>query len=255
MLKVLQQRKVLLESIIKECENRLKNACSGSLHVVTKRNIESFYQYKDGKSTYISRKNIDLAKKLAQKKYDTQTIAEAEAELKAINDLIEIIIARKDVLSEIPKQLRENIEVNEVSDKEYAIKWQKQQYPRKKVDESYPYFTNKGEHVRSKSECIIANLLEAKNVPYHYEKPISLDGEIVQYPDFTVLNKKTKCVYFWEHFGMMDNEGYCNEALAKITRFGKYGYFPGKNLILTFESSKCPLDTRVVEKSIKEFLQ
>ncbi len=54
---------------------------------------------------------------------------------------------------------------------------------------------------------------------------------------------------------MMEDSDYCKEALLKINKYNKFGYMPGKNLITTFESSNCPLNTRNIVRQINEYLK
>ena len=68
--------------------------------------------------------------------------------------------------------------------------------------------TAKGEYVSSKSEKIIADTLTKNNINYVYELPLRLKGYGTVKPDFTVLNKRTRQEYVWEHFGMMDGNVY-----------------------------------------------
>lgn len=46
-----------------------------------------------------------------------------------------------------------------------------------------------GIYVRSKSELLIATHLEYMDIPYRYEAPLFLEGNIV-YPDFTILRSR-----------------------------------------------------------------
>ena len=111
----------------------------------------------------------------------------------------------------------------------------------------------KGERVRSKSEKIIADALEREDIPYRYEYPVCLSGDLYIYPDFMVLNKRTRKEYFLEHFGMMDNPEYAEKMIRKIEEFEKNGIFPGEKLLMTFETRNRPLNTTVFEKIIQEF--
>jgi hypothetical protein len=54
--------------------------------------------------------------------------------------------------------------------------------------------TSRAETVRSKSEVIIANLLHAKDIDYHYEHPLELGG-VVKYPDFTIEDDDAGITY------------------------------------------------------------
>ena len=67
------------------------------------------------------------------------------------------------------------------------------------------FYTSKGERVRSKSEVIIADVLNREGVPYRYEYPIYIKGIGKIYPDFTVLNIGIRKEMIWDHFGMMDD--------------------------------------------------
>lgn len=67
--------------------------------------------------------------------------------------------------------------------------------------------TSRGEAVRSKSEVIIANLLHAKGIDYHYEHPLELGG-LFKYPDFTIEDDDTGITYYWEHCGLLHDPAY-----------------------------------------------
>ncbi len=120
-------------------------------------------------------------------------------------------------------------------------------------NESHPerlkYQTNRGELVRSKSEALISNCLYSHNLPYRYECALHL-GESVVYPDFTILSPITNTQVIWEHFGMMNDQGYLRAALSKLNSYFYFGYIPFQNLIITFESSDTPLDMKNIEFQI-----
>ena len=83
------------------------------------------------------------------------------------------------------------------------------------------YDTKRKERVRSKSELNIANMLDSYGVPYKYECPLKLkDGKVI-YPDFTVINVKSRKVIYWEHRGMMDDKNYANMAVSRIKQMRK----------------------------------
>ena len=116
-------------------------------------------------------------------------------------------------------------------------------------------YTAKGERVRSKSEVMIADLLNKETIPYRYEYPLYLKGFDLVYPDFTVLNVKKRKEIYWEHFGMMDDSEYVEKAMKKITVYAQNGIFPGINLIVTFETRKTPLNQKMAMLVIKEYLK
>lgn len=94
------------------------------------------------------------------------------------------------------------------------------------------YETIDGNHVRSKSEVIISNLLYHAGIDYAYEQKLfyGTEGRHIE-PDFTVsINGKT---WFWEHLGMMGKEDYNSNWAEKIKIYNEY--FPCQ-LIKTYET-------------------
>ena len=75
------------------------------------------------------------------------------------------------------------------------------------LEERLIHNTSRSEAVRSKSEDIIANLLHAKNVDYHYEHPLELGG-VTKYPDVTIEDDDAGVTYYWEHCGLLHDPSY-----------------------------------------------
>ena len=109
-----------------------------------------------------------------------------------------------------------------------------------------------GHFHRSKSEVIIANSLFLNHIPYRYECALHLD-DVVLYPDFTILHPKTLDVYYWEHFGMMDNHSYCDKTFQKLKLLGNHGIIPSINLITTYETQKHPIDSSKIQQIVREW--
>ncbi len=85
--------------------------------------------------------------------------------------------------------------------------------------------TSRGEAVRSKSEVIIANLLHAKGIEYHYEQPLELGG-VVKYPDFTIEDDDTGIAYYWEHCGLLHDPAYRRRWEEKQQWYRELGIVP-----------------------------
>ena len=86
-----------------------------------------------------------------------------------------------------------------------------------------------------------------------YEDTLALD-DIILYPDFTIRHPKTGEYFYWEHFGMMDNEDYYNAVLRKLDAFEMNQLLIGRDVLLLHESSSAPLNTRVLDCYIQEYL-
>jgi len=95
------------------------------------------------------------------------------------------------------------------------------------------YSTQKGDKVRSKSEVIIANMLEHNKIKYNYEKKLEYkNGHWIE-PDFTILLSDGNEIY-WEHLGMLGVQSYDNRWLEKQAIYEKY--FSNK-LVVTYEGA------------------
>ena len=112
-------------------------------------------------------------------------------------------------------------------------------------DQYLRYDTAHGERVRSKSEVIIANLLQERGIPYSYEKALFLD-RLPVYPDFTVRHPYTGQLWIWEHLGMIDNEKYRDAWEQKRERYRQAGITEETNLILTEEGYNGALDVKKI---------
>ncbi len=121
--------------------------------------------------------------------------------------------------------------------------------------EEAPYIkTNRGECVRSKSEKILADYFYIKGIPYQFEPMFKqLSGKIV-YPDFALLNLRKRKTYYWEHLGKVDEKDYASRNFEKLMDYEESGLIIGQNLIVTMETRERPLDIKLVEKKVHQFL-
>ena len=142
-----------------------------------------------------------------------------------------------------------------IPEDEFVSAWESVQYEGLGFaeDDSSDYYTDKNERVRSKSELLIANLLNKYGVPYRYEYPMRV-GYAVRYPDFYVLNKRTREEFVWEHLGMMDDSVYLMRNMNKLNEYLKAGYVIGDKLLLTMESRNVPLSISGVKALIEKKL-
>lgn len=248
-----------LEILIKNVEKSLEKAPKGTLKATVSNGVIQYFirHESTGEIQYLSVAKKGLAKALAQKEYDKNFFKLATKQRRQIKKVLENIPDTQlsnayDKLSSKKKML---VEPYIMPDDKYVEKWQAQEYKAKRLLDDEPFLiTDKGERVRSKSEKIIADKLYSMGIPYRYECPVKLKGLGTVYPDFTILNVRTRKEIYYEHLGMMDKEEYCQKAISKIEHYGKNGIYIGKNLIVTFETSKQPLNMMVVEQMLKEIL-
>lgn len=133
--------------------------------------------------------------------------------------------------------------------------WQNSPYERNtNHPEQLIHKTLSGNTVRSKSESLIDTSLFLNKLPYRYECALQL-GELHFFPDFTIFHPETRKIFYWEHFGMMDDASYSKNTYSKLQIYSSYGIIPSINLITTFETRKHPLTSESVEKVIHFFLK
>ena len=143
------------------------------------------------------------------------------------------------------------------ADEAFARRWLATEFEQQRTTEYHKFETLRKDMVRSKSEALIADRLYSEGIPYRYEQVLRLGkgfNQVVFFPDFTVLNKRTRKLYYWEHLGLLGDRGYCLDNLSKLDTYAQYGIIQGKNLILTYESEGKPLSMAYVKRIIKEFL-
>ena len=139
-----------------------------------------------------------------------------------------------------------------VSDEEYALQWRKAEYKKKKFEgEVCEIVTEQGERVRSKSEKIIADKLYRLGIPYRYECPLMLKENVKVHPDFTILKLPERKEVYLEHFGMMDDPKYAEQAIRKLALYERNGIYLGVNLFVTFEDSKKPISVRALSEILE----
>ena len=253
----IEQRIFYLKSIIKEKEAQTKNTPEGTIHISNSGRKAQYYLCKNEKRTYIKESDKGLVEKLCQKDYDQRVLKSAKQELKELEKLNKLYEGNscEAVYTKLHAERQKQVNPIWISDDEYVKKWQNLEYKGKSFLEETPeHYTDKGERVRSKSEIMIANAMNRHNIPYRYEQPLYLKGYGTIYPDFTALNVRSRKEIYWEHMGMMDNNEYVENALRKIDTYEKNDIFPGDRLILTHETAKHPLNARIIEKVIMQYL-
>ena len=267
---ILKEKKLELEELRANISKSPSLKTKGVLISKRQRNVTRLYCKADDKSQrYLGDKDRNEIIRLANKSYANKLGRAAELESSQIVRCIELLESKTDtagmdkadidlVYDNLPDYIRTSSNPNDLTDDGYAERWQKEKYYsrwKKSTDTSYE--TPRGEKVRSKSEWMIACMLDKAGIPYRYEEIVPLNGEVgvFMHPDFTVLNKRTRKVYYWEHFGAMNSNSYVEDNfMPKIREYYNFGFLPGDRLLITFESSGHPLDTTDIKRIIETYL-
>lgn len=111
----------------------------------------------------------------------------------------------------------------------------------------------RGVYYRSKSEAVIAMLLESYGLEFKYEVAIEVNGRTF-YPDFVIRRKRDGKIILWEHFGLINDEDYRQGMFKKLAAYHDAGYDIWNNLIISFDNKNGSLDIDSIEKIITLYL-
>lgn len=205
---------------------------------------------------YMSRLLESVAKRYIQHEYNEKVINALKWDISKLRDYIRKS-QKKGVAScstLMSRTKRPYYVPITLSDREYINKWGEENYPTKGFLQGDVLFeTSFGLRVRSKSEILIAEALKKRQVPFRYEFPVKIKNRIF-YPDFFCLNVRTRRVFIWEHFGLIDDADYRSGTFEKMAAYEESGYVIGKNLIVTAEEARHPLNAKTIDVKIETFL-
>lgn len=120
-------------------------------------------------------------------------------------------------------------------------------------EEKLIHKTIRGEMVRSKSEVIVANILDKMKIEYFYEEPLNASGK-TYIPDFT-LRYQGKTGYL-EHLGMLRDKSYKKRWDEKRANYESVGIAETLgNLIITEDGLDGSLDATLIESKIQTWIK
>lgn len=249
-------RKAELLSAIGKAETLIRNAPDGKLRASKRKSGIHYYRVfssDDICGEYISLRNELLISQLANKGYAERFLKAAEEELNGINRCLESCSPGKaeEIYFSLNQYRKPFVTPILMTDDEYLTRWQKESFKTCEYrSEEKIHETNRHEFVRSKSEKDIANLLDSLGIPYRYEAELVLKNGAVRYPDFTLLNVKTRENIYYEHFGLLDDSGYRRDNLQKVNEYIENGIILGRNFIFSFEAQGSPLNLKNIRRML-----
>ncbi len=261
-----KKKKQELEALISQLELRLGSQIDGTLRISSAHGYHKYYLRRHNapegvpKEQYLGKKDLELARQLAQQDYEKQLLQKAKLLLRKAAEREEEFDdhSLQDIYDSLHEARKKLVIPLVISDEDYAKRWLGQKYePGFFAEDSPRLFSENGERVRSKSEKIIADKYFRCDIPYLYERPFNLKDEsrvITLRPDFTILNKRTRQLFYHEHFGMIDRPDYAAQCLKKLDLYAANGIFPGNNLLITMESSSHPLSEKYLDLIIETYL-
>ena len=89
-------------------------------------------------------------------------------------------------------------------------------------------------------------------IPYRYECPLYLNGNVTVHPDFTILKMPEREEVYLEHFGMLDDAEYVERMVYKLNTYEKNQIYLGVNLFMTHETGRNPINVRALDDMLKK---
>lgn len=259
----LAMRKEYLKKIIKEKTKVIAKPFNekGSIRAVKRgKGFQYYLRYnmEANNGIYLPKSERKKAVKIVQHEYDEKVLTTATKELQLL-EKIEKFYCRgcvEEIYEKMPLGKQRLVQPVCETQEQFLNYYLNLEYEKKRFGVEAPeYYSNKGERVRSKSEIIIANLLDTMKIPYRYEMPLKFTDQITVHPDFTLIDSKNRRLIYWEHLGMLDDEEYLNMAIAKIRKYEEHGYLLGQQLFITAETLAKPLDVQHVKNKLQYILE
>lgn len=250
---LMKEERERLEKEISLLEKQIKKLPAKDFVLIQNGKYQKWYESQQGELKIIKKKEREFAQKLAQRRVLCERLKRVSEEEKAIKLYLEKSPGRIDVDDYFSEKGYGKLLDNRYSQEALAVAWANEEYPRK-TDylTGLTKRTSFGLLVRSKSEAAIAEALYRHGIPFRYEWVQKFDG--VEYGiDFTSMNPVTGKIFYWEHFGFMDDAGYVTRTIPKIKTFSDNGIFLGVNLIITGETLDHPFMPDDAERAIRHF--
>ena len=111
----------------------------------------------------------------------------------------------------------------------------------------------KGVYFRSKSEVVVAMVLESHGLEFKYETELRVKGRNI-YPDFVIRRKSDGKIFIWEHFGIIFSDEYRQKMYRRLEELHEAGFNIWDNLLMSFDSEDGSIDVDFVERMVKLYL-
>ena len=248
------------EALMKKVKEALQDSVPGSLRITTIHGKPRYYHMNGGSQTYLPPEESELIHALAESAYLSKLERILSHEIRTIGDFLSRYHPEKKLtlLKTLLPDRRALIDPLIPSDEQFIESWQRSLVSnRESSPNSYEnrsgIVAETGEWYRSKSELLLTDTFRKNHIPFVYEAPLFLGGSVL-YPDFTLLNVRTRETFYWEHFGMIGDAEYQRGMPGKIARYVSAGLFPGRELLMSFELTDNPIHMPTVNAIIREFL-
>lgn len=244
-----------LDEKIQTLQVQLMNLSPGKL-IITQNGKHYKWYINDGNGLiYLPKSQRRLAEELAKQKYLSLLLKDLIHEKKSIQSYLSHHLKH----TQSAQEMLNNPGYQELLSPQFILpskqlkEWQNALYKRNPTfPEQLIHKSLSGNTLRSKSEALIDMSLYMNKIPFRYECELQLKDSFL-YPDFTILHPDTMEIFYWEHFGIMDNPDYAKNAFSKLQQYNSCDIIPSINLITTYETKNQPLCSSLVEKIVQHY--
>ena len=243
-----------------DLQSEVSNLPEGELYIRSDDKQKQYFQRlpKGGnrkkEHRYGIKKQPELLKALSRKAYIDEVLPILDKDLKEIGKLLDKYKATDeesvmgDFLEKYP----------ELSDGVYhgrreSGNWSEWQSAEQSFHpESLKSTASDGSGRRSVGELLIGAKLKHYKIPYRYEVPAHPDLPYI--PDFTVKRPRDGKIFFWEHFGLVNDKEYMERNRRKLLDYERVGIVPWENLIITYNQSDGGINEKLIDAMIEGWL-
>ena len=220
------------------------------------------------KGKYLGNESNETVLNVKRYRYAKKAVEIIETDIEVLERLITNYISPdySNINSLLPATYRTSLAVDN-SDNVFstalppeAIKWiqdlrkEKDRHPPYKP-EQLKYEALDGTKMRSLGEVIIANFLLMSGIPFVYEVPMKINGELVL-PDFRILSLlDLKTVIIIEHQGMIFTEEYPYKFIRSLRLYLQSDLVINQDLFFTYTDENGRFDIQQLTGIIRQFVK
>ena len=98
-----------------------------------------------------------------------------------------------------------------------------------------------------------AEKLRQYGIPFRYEATTGIP-DLPYVPDFMIKRPRDGKIFYWEHFGDVNDEKYMKRNGRKLERYEEYGIVPWDNLIITYDFQDGGVNVPLIDGMIHAWL-
>lgn len=254
-LTMMERERQRLERLLRDIARECSTLPAGSISFKTIRGRRYFYQSTDNdtgtdkpRQRYLSNRGEKLIADLWHKRQLRETADIVAANIAVLDEFIRdyIPVSAWPISTATPWELQKSHRK-----RNRPVEWEREEYETNSYrPDDRIHTTQSGRKVRSKSEALIAGLLEAHGIPFRYEARLDLADRYI-FPDFTIRRPRDGAIFYWEHFGLTEDPSYAEATAAKLQAYRENGLHPWNQLITTYDQANGSFDSQCIDALIR----